>query len=466
MSFTNLGLNESLLKAIKDQGYDTPTPIQKQAIPVVIEGKDVLAAAQTGTGKTAGFTLPLLERLSETHPKMGNKQIRVLVLTPTRELAAQVAESIKTYGKYMKYSSTVIFGGVGINPQLATIRKGVDIVIATPGRLLDIAGQKGIDFSALETLVLDEADRMLDMGFIHDIKKLMKMMPQKRQTLLFSATFSSDIKKLASGLLKDPVLVEVARENTTAEQISQVVHYVDKGRKRELLSQLIKTNDWRQVLVFTRTKHGANKLTKQLEEAGISAAAIHGNKSQGARTKALASFKANEIRVLVATDIAARGIDIDQLPHVVNYELPNVPEDYVHRIGRTGRAGQSGEAVSLVCIDEHKLLFDIEKFIKSEIKKVHIEAFTPDPNIQAEPIQNGRGGGQRRGSGNNSRNRSRSNNNSSSQNNRAKTSKNPESKKKDPRTTNPAAADIGNRIQEKLDKLEKRDNQNYNQSKK
>ncbi len=456
MSFTNLGLNESLLKAIKDQGYDTPTPIQKQAIPVVIEGKDVLAAAQTGTGKTAGFTLPLLERLSETHPKMHKNQIRVLVLTPTRELAAQVAESIKTYGKYMKYSSTVIFGGVGINPQLATIRKGVDIVIATPGRLLDIAGQKGIDFSALETLVLDEADRMLDMGFIHDIKKLMKMMPQKRQTLLFSATFSSDIKKLASGLLKDPVLVEVARENTTAEQISQVVHYVDKSRKRELLSQLIKTNDWRQVLVFTRTKHGANKLTKQLEEAGISAAAIHGNKSQGARTKALASFKANEIRVLVATDIAARGIDIDQLPHVVNYELPNVPEDYVHRIGRTGRAGQSGEAVSLVCIDEHKLLFDIEKFIKSEIKKVHIEAFTPDPNIKAEPIQNGRGGGQKRGSGN-SRNGGGSRNGGNSRNrNRNKQDNNKEdAKKKKPQ--NSAAAQIGARMQEKLDKLDKRD---------
>jgi ATP-dependent RNA helicase RhlE len=404
MSFTNLGLSEPLLKAIKEQGYDTPTPIQKQAIPIVIEGKDVLAAAQTGTGKTAGFTLPLLEKLSQTHPKMQKKQIRVLVLTPTRELAAQVAESIKTYGKYMKYSSTVIFGGVGINPQLATIRKGVDIVIATPGRLLDIAGQKGIDFSAVECLVLDEADRMLDMGFIHDIKKLMKMMPQKRQTLLFSATFSPDIKKLASGLLRNPVLIEVARQNTTAEQISQVVHYVDKGRKRELLSQLIKTKDWRQVLVFTRTKHAANKLTKQLEEYGISAAAIHGNKSQGARTKALASFKANEIRVLVATDIAARGIDIDQLPHVVNYELPNVPEDYVHRIGRTGRAGQSGEAVSLVCVDEHKLLFDIEKFIKSEIKKVHIAAFTPDPNIKAEPIQNGRGGGGKRQGGGGSRN--------------------------------------------------------------
>jgi len=390
-----MGLSEPLLKAVKEQGYTTPTPIQLQAIPTVIEGKDVLAAAQTGTGKTAGFTLPLLERLSHTNPKMQKKQIRVLVLTPTRELAAQVAESIETYGKYVPYTSTVIFGGVGINPQLATLRKGVDIVIATPGRLLDIAGQKGIDFSALECLVLDEADRMLDMGFIHDIKKLMKLMPQKKQTLLFSATFSNDIKKLASGLLKDPVLVEVARENSTADQISQVVHYVDKSRKRELLSQLIKTKDWKQVLVFTRTKHGANKLTKQLEEHGISASAIHGNKSQGARTKALASFKSNEIRVLVATDIAARGIDIDQLPHVVNYELPNVPEDYVHRIGRTGRAGQNGEAVSLVCIDEHKLLFDIEKFIKSDIKKVHIEAFTPDPSIKAEPIQNGRGGGKR-----------------------------------------------------------------------
>ena len=461
MAFTNLGLNESLLRAIKDQGYDTPTPIQKQAIPLIIEGKDVLAAAQTGTGKTAGFTLPLLERLSETHPNMAKKQIRVLVLTPTRELAAQVAESIQTYGKYMKYSSTVIFGGVGVNPQLATIRKGVDIVIATPGRLLDIVSQKGIDFSALETLVLDEADRMLDMGFIHDIKKLMKLMPKQRQTLLFSATFSADIKKLAAGLLKNPVLVEVARENTTAEQISQVVHYVDKGRKRELLSQLIKTNDWRQVLVFTRTKHGANKLTKQLIEYGISAAAIHGNKSQGARTKALASFKANEIRVLVATDIAARGIDIDQLPHVVNYELPNVPEDYVHRIGRTGRAGKSGEAVSLVCIDEHKLLFDIEKFIKSEIKKVHIEAFTPDPSIQAEPIQNGRGGGQKRGSSNNSRNRTRSN--SGSRNKQSNEGK--PSEKKKPNAKNSAAAEIGNKMQAKLDKLDRRDTKNYQRNK-
>jgi len=413
MSFTNLGLSEALLKAIKDQGYDTPTPIQQKAIPLVIEGKDVLAAAQTGTGKTAGFTLPLLERLSQKQPHMHKKQIRALVLTPTRELAAQVAQSITDYGKYTPYRAMVIFGGVGINPQLAALRKGVDIVIATPGRLLDIAGQGGIDFSKLECLILDEADRMLDMGFIHDIKKLMKLMPQKKQTLLFSATFSPEIKKLASGLLKNPVLVEVARQNKTADQISQVVHLVDKGRKRELLSQLIKAKDWKQVLVFTRTKHGANKLTKQLEEYGISAAAIHGNKSQGARTKALASFKANEIRVLVATDIAARGIDIDQLPHVVNYELPNVPEDYVHRIGRTGRAGQSGEAISLVCVDEHQLLKDIEKFTKSAITKVDIEAFRPDPNIKAEPIQNGRGGGGKRQGGgrnnSNSRNKSRSN---------------------------------------------------------
>ncbi len=387
MSFTTLGLDEALLKAIKETGYTNPTPIQAKAIPMVIEGKDVLAAAQTGTGKTAGFTLPILQRLSQTQPHMKPKQIRVLVLTPTRELAAQVEESIKTYGKHLKHSSTVIFGGVGINPQLAALRKGVEIVVATPGRLLDIAGQRGIDFSALETLVLDEADRMLDMGFIHDIKKLMKMMPKQKQTLLFSATFSKEIKQLASGLLHDPVLIEVARENTTATQISQVVHPVDKARKRALLTKLIKEKKWSQVLVFTRTKHGANRLTKQLTEAGIGAAAIHGDKSQGARTKALAAFKSNSIQVLVATDIAARGIDIDQLPHVVNYELPNVPEDYVHRIGRTGRAGQSGEAVSLVCIDEHKLLADIERFTKSKIEKVQIEGYTPDPSIKAEPIQ-------------------------------------------------------------------------------
>ena len=472
MKFTDLGLNESLLKAVKEQGYDTPTPIQAKAIPLVIEGKDVLAAAQTGTGKTAGFTLPLLERLSQTNPKMKKKQIRVLVLTPTRELAAQVADSIKTYGKYMSYRSMVIFGGVGINPQFSAIKKGVDIVIATPGRLLDIASQDGIDFSAIECLVLDEADRMLDMGFIHDIKKLMAMMPKNKQTLLFSATFSPEIKSLASGLLKDPVLVEVARQNSTSGQISQVVHHVDKGRKRELLSQLIKAGDWKQVLVFTRTKHGANKLTKQLEEyAGIKASAIHGNKSQGARTKALADFKAGNIRVLVATDIAARGIDIDQLPHVVNYELPNVPEDYVHRIGRTGRAGMTGEAVSLVCIDEHELLRAIEKFTKSSIKKVEIEAFKPDPSIEAQPIQNGRGGGQKRGNGGNRNNQNkRSSNNEGNRNKK----KNPPKKsnesevkpnrddQKKRRPKNPQAEKIGAKLQEKLDKLDKRESRPSN----
>jgi len=456
MSFENLGLSESLLKAVAEQGYTTPTPVQQQAIPTIVEGHDVLAAAQTGTGKTAGFTLPLLERLSHTHPKMAKKQVRVLVLTPTRELAAQVAQSIKTYGKYMKYSSTVVYGGVGINPQLATIRKGVDIVIATPGRLLDIAGQGGIDFSVLETLVLDEADRMLDMGFIHDIKRLIKLMPQKKQTLLFSATFSPEIKKLASSFLNKPKTIEVARQNSTVDQIKQVVHYVDKGRKRELLSQLIKTKDWRQVLVFTRTKHGANKLTKQLNEAGIETLAIHGNKSQGARTKALANFKSNDIRVLVATDIAARGLDIEQLPHVVNFELPNVPEDYVHRIGRTGRAGQSGEAVSLVCIDEHSLLFDIEKFIKKDIEKVNIEAFTPDPSIKAEPIQKGRGSRQKSTSSrNNSRNNNRSNNKEPKKEDSTsnKPKRNPRNKSKN----NDMAAKIGSKIQEKLDKFDKRD---------
>ncbi|SFV64004.1 ATP-dependent RNA helicase RhlE [hydrothermal vent metagenome] len=465
MKFTQLGLNESLLKAVKEQGYTEPTPIQAQAIPVVIEGRDVLAAAQTGTGKTAGFTLPLLERLSETKPQMKKKQIRVLVLTPTRELAAQVADSIATYGKYMPYKSMVIFGGVGINPQFAAIKKGVDIVIATPGRLLDIASQDGIDFSAVETLVLDEADRMLDMGFIHDIKKLMAMMPKKKQTLLFSATFSKEIKALASGLLKDPVLVEVARENSTAGQISQVVYPVDKSRKRELLAQLIKTNDWKQVLVFTRTKHGANKVCKQLEEySGIKAAAIHGNKSQGARTKALADFKEGRVRVLVATDIAARGIDIDQLPHVVNFELPNVPEDYVHRIGRTGRAGMKGEAVSLVCIDEHELLRNIEKFTKSSIKKVDLEAFKPDPSIEAEPIQNGRGGGKRGGNRNNAPKNANSNNRNKKKKKPTTPStgsgdeenKTQNSRKK--RAKNPHAKIIGANLQAKLDKLDKKSN--------
>jgi len=396
MSFTKLGLSQPLLRAIKEQGYDTPTPVQEQAIPLIIQKRDILAAAQTGTGKTAGFTLPMLQRLSYTRPPMQKKQIRALVLTPTRELAAQVHESVRTYGKHLPYRCTVIFGGVGINPQIATLRKGVDIVIATPGRLLDLASQKAIDFSQLEFLVLDEADRMLDMGFIHDIKRILKMLPTHRQTLLFSATFSPQIKKLAAGMLHNPALVEVARENSTAEQIAQTVHLVDRSRKRELLVKLIKEHDWQQVLVFTRTKHGANRLTKQLEEAGVTAAAIHGNKSQGARTKALAGFKAKEVRVLVATDIAARGLDINDLPHVVNYELPNVAEDYVHRIGRTGRAGKQGEALSLVCVDEYALLRGIEKFMKQKIKKVEIQGFAPNPDIKAEPIQNGSGGGRGR----------------------------------------------------------------------
>ncbi len=395
MSFTKLGLSQPLLRAIKEQGYSAPTPIQEQAIPLILQKKDILAAAQTGTGKTAGFTLPLLQRLTHSKPSMQKKQIRALVLTPTRELAAQVHESVQSYGKHLPYKSTVIFGGVGINPQIATLRRGVDIVIATPGRLLDLASQKAIDFSRLEFLVLDEADRMLDMGFIHDIKKIIKMLPHQRQTLLFSATFSLEIKKLASGLLHHPALVEVARENSTAEQITQRVHHVDKSRKREMLVKLISENNWQQVLVFTRTKHGANRLTKQLEEAGITAAAIHGNKSQGARTKALAGFKANEVRVLVATDIAARGLDIDHLPYVVNYELPNVAEDYVHRIGRTGRAGRQGEALSLVCVDEHDLLIGIERFMKQKIPKVEISGFRPNPDIKAEPIQNGGGRGQK-----------------------------------------------------------------------
>lgn len=401
MSFEKLGLSQPILKAIKEQGYTKPTPIQKQAIPIILSKKDVLAGAQTGTGKTAGFTLPLLQRLSEHSPKMRKHQIRALILTPTRELAAQVGENVATYSKYLPYKSAVIFGGVGINPQKAALRKGIEILIATPGRLLDHIGQKTLDLSRVEFLVLDEADRMLDMGFIHDIKKVLALLPKQRQNLLFSATFSQSIKKLADSLLKDPQLIEVAKRNTSAESISQVIHHVDKKRKRELLSHLIRKGDWQQVLVFTRTKHGANRLTEQLIFDGITAAAIHGNKSQGARTKALANFKDGVVRVLVATDIAARGIDIDQLPHVVNFELPNVSEDYVHRIGRTGRAGNEGEALSLVCVDELDLLKDIEKLIKKKIEKREIEGFKPNPKIKAEPIQNG----QNRNSRNSSRRR-------------------------------------------------------------
>jgi ATP-dependent RNA helicase RhlE len=394
MSFDTLGLSAGLLRAIGEQGYTKPTPVQRKAIPVILQGKDVMAGAQTGTGKTAGFTLPLLQRLHEN--PLGNKRrpVRALVLTPTRELAAQVGDSVDTYGRHLPLKSAVIFGGVKINPQIEKLRRGVDILVATPGRLLDHAGQKTVDLSQVEILVLDEADRMLDMGFIHDIRKVLALLPENgsRQNLLFSATFSSDIRQLADRLLNRPELIEVARRNTTAERIEQVVHPVDRHRKRELLSHMIGSRNWQQVLVFTRTKHGANRLSQQLEKDGLSAAAIHGNKSQGARTRALAGFKRGDVRVLVATDIAARGLDIDQLPHVVNYELPNVPEDYVHRIGRTGRAGNEGQAVSLVCVDEHKLLRDIERLLKRSIPSEVLEGYAPDPDIRPEPIQKARKG--------------------------------------------------------------------------
>jgi ATP-dependent RNA helicase RhlE len=391
MSFESLGLSAELLRALSEEGYTHPTAIQKEAIPVVLEGRDVLAAAQTGTGKTAGFTLPLLQRLSAPGESKNNpNQPRALILTPTRELAAQVAESVTTYGRHLNQTSSVIFGGVKINPQIAALRKGVDILIATPGRLLDHVQQRTLDLSKIEILVLDEADRMLDMGFIHDIRKVLALLPAKRQTLLFSATFSNEIRALADKLLDRPVSVEVSPRNTAVESVAQVVHPVDKARKRELLSYLIGSKNWRQVLVFTRTKHGANRLAKQLESDGLSAAAIHGNKTQGARTRALAGFKDGSVRVLVATDIAARGLDIDQLPHVVNFELPNVPEDYIHRIGRTGRAGNEGEAMSLVCVDEHKLLRDIERLLGRRIHSDTLPGYEPDPSVAAEPIQNGR----------------------------------------------------------------------------
>ncbi len=393
MTFESLGLALPLLKAIADAGYTTPTPIQLQAIPAVLQGGDLMAGAQTGTGKTAGFTLPMLQRLSQGAPmlnKRGKPAIRALVLTPTRELAAQVEESVKTYGKYLPLTSMVMFGGVGMQPQINRLRDGVDILVATPGRLLDHAQQGTLDLSQVQILILDEADRMLDMGFVHDIKKVLAMLPPKKQSLLFSATFSDDIKNLADRLLNQPALIEVARRNQTAEAIVQKVHPVGRERKKELLAHLIKTGNWQQVLVFTRMKHGANRLTDYLNDQGISAMAIHGNKSQGARTKALAEFKTGDLQVLVATDIAARGIDIDQLPHVVNFELPNVSEDYVHRIGRTGRAGATGEAVSLVCVDENGFLREIEKLIKRDIPKEIVPGFAPDPSEKPEPIVLGR----------------------------------------------------------------------------
>jgi len=393
LTFKELGLSAPILKAIQEQGYTKATPIQEQAIPVVLKRKDILAGAQTGTGKTAGFTLPLLELLSRAKPTKHKHEVRALILTPTRELAAQVAESVSLYGKHLPFKSTVIFGGVKINPQITQLRKGVDIVVATPGRLLDHISQGTIKLSKVDFFILDEADRMLDMGFINDIKKIMKLLPKERQNLLFSATYSNEIKKLSESLLKAPTLIEVARRNTSSEIVKQAVYHVDKARKRELLTHLITEGKWKQVLVFTRTKHGANKLCGQLDKDGITAVAIHGNKSQNARTKALADFKKGEVRVLVATDIAARGIDIDQLPHVVNYELPNVSEDYVHRIGRTGRAGNEGEAISLVCIDENEFLDNIEKLIKKDIPKVWLKGFRPDPSIKAEPVNLGGGRG-------------------------------------------------------------------------
>lgn len=399
MSFASLGLSDPIVRAVAERGYTEPTPIQSQAIPAVLSGGDLLAGAQTGTGKTAGFVLPLLQRLSGTRsPATGSRSpVRALILTPTRELAAQVEESVREYGKYVQLSSMTIFGGVHAGAQAQRLKKHIDIVVATPGRLLDHVEQKTIDLSHVEFLVLDEADRMLDMGFIRDIKKILALLPTKRQNLLFSATFSDDIKALADQLLDSPAMIEVARRNATADQVSHTVHPVDRERKRDLLLQLIQANRWFQVLVFTRTKHGANRLAEYLVKNDIPSLAIHGNKSQGARTRALGEFKDGRLRVLVATDIAARGIDIADLPHVVNFELPNVPEDYVHRIGRTGRAGQSGEAISLVCIDEHKFLSDIEKLIKRSLPKVVIPGFEPDPSILAEPILMGRAGHGRSG---------------------------------------------------------------------
>ena len=398
MSFAQLGLAPSLLEAVAAAGYDTPTPIQERAIPAVLAGGDLLAAAQTGTGKTAAFTLPLLHRLGDTH----QKKPRVLVLTPTRELAAQVNESVKTYGRSSPIRSTVIFGGVGYQPQISTLNKGVDIVVATPGRLLDHLNNGNADLSDIQTLVLDEADRMLDMGFIHDIKRVLKYLPAKRQNLLFSATFSKEIRKLAAGLLDKPAEIDVApRSNAAAERIVQKAVMVEKPRKRAVLSHLIRDGDWSQVLVFTRTKHGANRLSKQLETDGLTAAALHGNKSQNARTKALDGFKKGTVRVLVATDIAARGIDIEMLPHVVNYELPNVPEDYVHRIGRTGRAGSDGAAVSLVGPDERKLLKGIEKLIGNPIERMTVEGVdlrapeTEDEADERPPRRQNNDGGNR-----------------------------------------------------------------------
>jgi len=420
MSFNSLGLSDALLKAISEKGYTTPSPIQEKAIPPILEGKDVLASAQTGTGKTAGFTLPLLQLLSQGQ-HLRHRPVRALVLTPTRELAAQVYANVKDYSAHLDLRSTVIFGGVNQKPQIRHLRQGMDIVVATPGRLLDLESQGEISLSKVEILVLDEADRMLDMGFLRDIERIMKLMPKRRQNLLFSATFSKEIKKLANGILHHPVQVEATPENTTVDTISQKVYRVAKAKKTDLIIKLIADGNWKQVLVFTRTKHGANKLTKKMISSGITAAAIHGNKSQGARTKALAGFKNNSIRVMVATDIAARGLDIPLLPHVVNFELPNISEDYVHRIGRTGRAGASGEALSLVCGEERGYLRDIEKLVGLRIPVEIIEGFEPDPSAPStmpKKKQQQRGGSRRSNSGQSGSRNSKSNQRGSDQSGR------------------------------------------------
>jgi ATP-dependent RNA helicase RhlE len=393
MNFEELKLAPAILKAVREQGYETPTAIQAQAIPVVLDGLDLMGGAQTGTGKTAAFTLPMLHRLSMSRSaqnKFGGTGIRALVLTPTRELAAQVEEAIRTYGKYLQLTSTVIFGGVGMNPQISQVKKGVDILVATPGRLLDLLQQGVLDLGQVQILVLDEADRMLDMGFIHDVKKVLAVVPKDKQSLLFSATFSDEIRDLANGLLKNPQSIQVTPPNTTVQRITQLIYPVGRSKKKALLAHIIQENNWSQVLVFTRTKFGANNVAEFLSKNGITAMALHGNKSQTARTQALAGFKSGDVRALVATDIAARGIDIDDLPHVVNYEIPNVSEDYVHRIGRTGRAGADGAAINLVCMDEEGFMRDIERFTKQNIEVKHMEGFGPEPGEKAEPLAMGR----------------------------------------------------------------------------
>jgi len=393
MLFDSLGLSDALLRAVKDQGYATPTPIQLKAIPAVLAGGDLLAGAQTGTGKTAGFVLPMLQRLSSQPAPFvaggrgSRKPVRALIIAPTRELAAQVEASVRLYGKHLKFVSMAMFGGVGFGPQIGQLRRGVDVLVATPGRLLDHHRQGNVDLSRVEILVLDEADRMLDMGFLPDIRQILALLPDSRQNLLFSATFSDAIKALANRLLDRPDVIEVTPRNSTVDTVRQKIHPVDRDRKREMLSWLIGTHRWQQVLVFTRTKHGADKLAEQLSRDGIKSVALHGNKTQGARTRALEDFKNGDVTALVATDIAARGIDIEALPHVVNYDVPNIPEDYVHRIGRTGRAGASGVAVSLVCVDEHAFVRDIERLIKQSIPRETIKGFEPDPNARPEPVR-------------------------------------------------------------------------------